>query len=385
MVEAAVRKMMKEMNVGSSNQIGKDENSIASFIDSETMATAISNLTPTGTVKSKSGSARNTKDDSDDKSETRSNKKTKKSKKSKKTKSINSSDKKKKKPKKMTNAKIIEELLTELTLLKKNKNTLEVEIPSDILLRESKRDGSNMSSTRSISTRSIGSVEFYDDIAAKLKPHHKKLGLRYESPLPTQGSNVFQDIEDEEEEHVDDNETGDFHAAFGPNDMRCLALVSHNDMKSTMKEFVIHYKHTLKKFRLTGTNSTMKMLKEVFADEPSVVFGPECKSGPLGGDAELVAHMTSGKLGGILFFQDPMSAHPHQADIDCLVRQAQVHNTIMANTPTTAMALVEFFRMALIGEGRPQLLPSFFFDLESPVVRSYKTAQKKVVNSHKTN
>ena len=55
----------------------------------------------------------------------------------------------------------------------------------------------------------------------------------------------------------------DFQAAFGPNKMRCLALLFHNEMKTIMKEFVIEHKHILKKFRLTGTQSTMTMLAEV--------------------------------------------------------------------------------------------------------------------------
>ena len=76
----------------------------------------------------------------------------------------------------------------------------------------------------------------------------------------------------------------DFKAAFPPSSMRCLALVSHNGMKKTMKEFCMANKNLLKKFRLTGTNSTMTMLKEVFKDEApgTVVFGPKCASGPLG-------------------------------------------------------------------------------------------------------
>jgi len=174
----------------------------------------------------------------------------------------------------------------------------------------------------------------------------------------------------------------DFKPAFSPCNMRCLALVSHNGMKATMKEFVISNKNILKKFRLTGTNSTMTMLKEVFADEPAVVYGPSCHSGPLGGDAELVALMCSGNLGGMLFFQDPMTAHPHQADIDCLVRQALVHNTMVASTPTTAMMMMQVFRMALKGIGKPELMPSFFFTLQSPAVEAYKNQQKKVVSSH---
>lgn len=173
----------------------------------------------------------------------------------------------------------------------------------------------------------------------------------------------------------------DFHAAFAPEHMRCLALVSHNEMKSTMKDFVECHKHVLKKFRLTGTQSTMTMLQEVFCNEPDIVFGPTCNSGPLGGDAELVALMATGQLGGILFFQDPMTAHPHQADIECLNRQAQVHNTVIATTPTTAMTVMQVFRMALQGEGKPELLPSFFFSLQGPSVAAYKKAQMMKVDS----
>jgi methylglyoxal synthase len=177
----------------------------------------------------------------------------------------------------------------------------------------------------------------------------------------------------------------DFESAFSASDMRCLALVSHNGMKKTMREFVTVNKNLLKKFRLTGTNSTMTMLKEVFADEPAgtVVFGPACASGPLGGDAELVAYMVSGKIGGIIFFQDPMDSHPHRADIDCLVRQALVHNVMMAETPTSALMIAQCLRMALIGKGKPELIPSFFFSLQSPTVEAYKNQQKRVVDKQK--
>jgi methylglyoxal synthase len=157
-------------------------------------------------------------------------------------------------------------------------------------------------------------------------------------------------------------------------------------MKSTMREFVMTNKNLLKKFRLTGTNSTMTMLKEVFKDEDpgTVMFGPSCASGPLGGDAELVAHMVSGKIGGVIFFQDPMDAHPHRADIDCLVRQALVHNTMMAETPTSAIMLLQCLRTALM-ENRAELIPSFFFSLQSPTVEAYKAQQSAVVNMQKQN
>lgn len=138
----------------------------------------------------------------------------------------------------------------------------------------------------------------------------------------------------------------DFQSAFAASEMRCLALVSHNDMKGSMKEFVNAHKNILKKFRLTGTKSTITMLKEIFKGDSSVVYGPSCSSGPLGGDAELVALLCNGKLGGIIFFQDPLSSHSHHSDIACLTRQALVHNTMFANTPTSAYMMINTLRNA---------------------------------------
>jgi len=205
-----------------------------------------------------------------------------------------------------------------------------------------------------------------NEVSSKLFPFRDIFGLKSANKNP---DNVF---------NMDD----DFDPAFAPSDMRCLALVSHNDMKATMKHFVIHHKNILKKFRLTGTKSTMTMLKEVFNGDSSVVFGPSFQSGPLGGDAELVAMMCGNGLGGIIFFADPMSSHPHQSDIDCLCRQSIVHNIMSCNTPVSAYMLMHTLRTALLGEGRPELIPSFFFTLQSPSVVAYKIAQKKVIASH---
>ncbi len=171
----------------------------------------------------------------------------------------------------------------------------------------------------------------------------------------------------------------DFISLFPPTQMKYLALVSHNGMKSTMKRFVLANKNILKKFCLTGTNSTMTMLKEVIGKkDPDVVYGPSCSSGPLGGDAELAALMTQGKVGGIIFFTDPMSAHPHQADIDGLCRLAMVHNTMILQNPTTAVMMMDVLRNAL-RERRPEIIPSFFFDLVSPSVSAYKEAQRLTI------
>jgi hypothetical protein len=75
-----------------------------------------------------------------------------------------------------------------------------------------------------------------------------------------------------------------------------------------------------------------------------------------------------------------MDAHPHSADIECLVRQGNVHNIMMLNNPTTAHVAMNAMRVAL-KMGRVEMIPSFFFDLESPSVEAYKQRQNNVLNN----
>mmetsp|Transcript_3736 Transcript_3736/g.8325 ORF Transcript_3736/g.8325 Transcript_3736/m.8325 type:complete len:116 (+) Transcript_3736:161-508(+) len=83
------------------------------------------------------------------------------------------------------------------------------------------------------------------------------------------------DFDQEEEDTGNPNHLFN-NSLYGPNQMRCLRLLgsSFSPMKETMMTFVIANKQVLKKFRLTGTNSTMTMLKSIFAGDDSVVFGP---------------------------------------------------------------------------------------------------------------
>ena len=169
-----------------------------------------------------------------------------------------------------------------------------------------------------------------------------------------------------------------FQSYFEPEEMRCLALIAHNHMKPAMKAFVEHRKELLKKFRLTGTKTTMTMLKTVFGEDNNVVYGPSFKSGPLGGDAEACALMCQEDLGGVLFFMDPLDSHPHLCDIETLIRLSNVQNVLLATNPTSAHALCYILELALRG-GRKDMIPSFFKTLESPGVKVYNKQQKNKV------
>lgn len=154
--------------------------------------------------------------------------------------------------------------------------------------------------------------------------------------------------------------------------MRCLALISHNNMKGAMREFVIEHKSVLKRFRLTGTNSTMTMLKEVLGTD-GVAYGPTCSSGPLGGDAEVGALMCVEDLGGMFFFTDPLDPHPHGADIQALIRMCDVHNLMHGSNPTTGAALVRVLEMGL---KEPTNIPTFFTTNMNPAIKWHETNPK---------
>ena len=174
-----------------------------------------------------------------------------------------------------------------------------------------------------------------------------------------------------------------FQSSFKPEEMRCLALIAHNHMKPAMKAFVEQRKELLKKFRLTGTKTTITMLKSVFGDDKGVVYGPCFKSGPLGGDAEVCALMCQEDLGGVIFFMDPLQAHPHQCDIDALVRLSNVENVLLTTNPTSAHALCYVLELAL-RDGRKDIISSFFNTLESPGVKVYNKEQEKQVHALNT-
>lgn len=197
---------------------------------------------------------------------------------------------------------------------------------------------------------------------------------------------LFIDFEsDKEQDEVKDMGTEwrdeEFHSKFHADEMRCLALISHNHMKPAMRQLIFYNKNLLKKFRLTGTSATIQMIKEIFGDDPDVQYGPTCQSGPLGGDAELCALMCMENLGGLVFLQDPMDNHPHQADIDCLNRQCNVHDVYVANNPASAYAMMTILRLSL-QTGVRSRMSSFFKTNISPSVLEYKRRQKYELDSN---
>jgi len=104
-----------------------------------------------------------------------------------------------------------------------------------------------------------------------------------------------------------------------------VALIAHDDKKSTMIDLVQEYEAVLSSFDLVATGTTGQ---RIMAEADLDVERKE--SGPVGGDTQIGAEVVEGRLDGIVFLQDPMTAQPHEPDIGALVRICNVHDVPLA-------------------------------------------------------
>jgi methylglyoxal synthase len=117
-----------------------------------------------------------------------------------------------------------------------------------------------------------------------------------------------------------------------------LALVAHDAKKADMIDFTKLHKDKLSRFNLIGTGTTAGLIKTSTGLEIEA-----CLSGPLGGDQQIGARLATGGVQLVVFLVDPLSSHPHEPDIQGLVRVCCVHGVPLALNRSSA----EFFLACL--------------------------------------
>jgi methylglyoxal synthase len=110
-----------------------------------------------------------------------------------------------------------------------------------------------------------------------------------------------------------------------------IALVAHDNRKEILLEWVKKNKKTLVNHKLYATGTTGKLIQDALG-----VRITRFNSGPLGGDQQVGAKISEGKLDILIFFWDPLSPLPHDPDIKALLRIAVLWNIPTACNRATA-------------------------------------------------
>lgn len=111
-----------------------------------------------------------------------------------------------------------------------------------------------------------------------------------------------------------------------------LAVIAHDGKKAEMVSFLNKHIDVLHSanIQIIATGTTGKHAQDAGLQVERVL------SGPLGGDAQIAAQVAEGRLSAVFFFKDPMDKHPHEPDINMLLRICDVHNVPIATNPATA-------------------------------------------------
>jgi len=109
-----------------------------------------------------------------------------------------------------------------------------------------------------------------------------------------------------------------------------IALIAHDGKKADMVAFLLENKELLKGANLVATGTTGKHVERAGLKVQKVL------SGPLGGDAQIAAMAANKEVDIVIFFRDPLDKHPHEPDVQMLMRVCDVHNIPLATNIATA-------------------------------------------------
>lgn len=120
---------------------------------------------------------------------------------------------------------------------------------------------------------------------------------------------------------------------------KTIALIAHDSKKADMVAFVKDNQEILSEANLLATGTTGSYIRQTGLEVELKL------SGPKGGDAQIAALAAEGHVDGIIFFRDPLGKHPHEPDIQMLLRICDVYDVPLAtNRATGEMVIQGLFR-----------------------------------------
>lgn len=115
-----------------------------------------------------------------------------------------------------------------------------------------------------------------------------------------------------------------------------LALIAHDARKDDLVAFVQRRRADLERFALLATGTTGGRIVDATGLELETML-----SGPFGGDVQIGARLIDGYVAGLIFLRDPMTAHPHEPDIQALLKLCDIHDVPVATNLATAELVLD--------------------------------------------
>ena len=113
-----------------------------------------------------------------------------------------------------------------------------------------------------------------------------------------------------------------------------IAVIAHDGKKADMVAFIMKRLDFFREVDVMATGTTGKHIEHAGLDVNCL------KSGPLGGDAQIASLISDGEIDAVIFFIDPLGLHPHQVDVNMLLRICNVYNIPLATNYSTASLVI---------------------------------------------
>ena len=122
-----------------------------------------------------------------------------------------------------------------------------------------------------------------------------------------------------------------------------IAIIAHDARKVDMVGFVRDHIDFFKKnnIQLIATGTTGSYLEKAGLEVERM------QSGPYGGDAQIASRLVEKKVDMVIFFRDPLGKHPHEVDVNMLMRLCDVHNVPLATNQAAGNRFIDSLRMEM--------------------------------------
>jgi len=110
-----------------------------------------------------------------------------------------------------------------------------------------------------------------------------------------------------------------------------VALIAHDRKKPEMIALCRDFQEMLAQEELVATKSTGGLIEELTGLHVTRV-----NSGEKGGDLQIGSMIASDEIKAVIFLRDPLTAHPHEPDINAVLKICDVNNVPLATNIATA-------------------------------------------------